>query len=112
MENSNTKLNLFYCNYECYSKEIILSRALRIIGEIRKTCGYTFKIPMPVDLIVDRTFTKKEVPKFFSKGTKIVEDNVLYGYYLVFDCVLTEEQTNMWRMFKMGWRSARWNKFD
>ena len=112
MENSNTKLNLFYCHCECYSKEFILSRVLRIIGEISNACKYTFKIPIPVDLIVERTSTKKQVPKFFGKGTKTVEDNVLYGYYLVFDCELTEEQTNMWRMFKMGWRSGRWSKYD
>ena len=108
--NFPTRLNLFCIDgYQPYDKNFILSFALEKIAQIRKDCHYTFELPMPVSIEVVRYVTKETVDKFFG-GTKEVE-KVSYGYNLVFDKQLTETELNMWRMFKMGWRSARWPRY-
>lgn len=105
-----TSINLFVADYfPPYDEDFVFSFALKKIGEIRLACGYTFNLPMPVKIEVCKFSTNKEVKKFFG-GKKTTEINS-YAYNLVFDKQLTDAEVNMWRMFKMGWRSARWPRY-
>jgi len=105
-----TKLNLFIVDgYKPYDENFILSFALEKIHEIRKACNYTFELPMPVAIECHRVEGKQTVNKLFG-GTKVVT-KVHYAYNLIFGKELTEAEMNMWRMFKMGWRSARWPRY-
>jgi hypothetical protein len=104
-----TRLNLFCADYEAYNKNYILSFGLEKIGNIRKNCNYTFEVPMPIGIEVIKHVTNKTVKKFFG-GTKEIEQ-ASYAYNLIFDKELNETELNMWRMFKMGWRSRCWSRY-
>ena len=107
-----TRLQLFACDgYNPFNEDFVFSHALKTIVQLRGACGYTFDLPMPVNLKVERTAKTKTVDKWFGRGTKEVEDEVVYAYYLVFDRELTEAELSLWCMFKMGWRSARWPRY-
>lgn len=105
-----TRLNLFVIDgYKPYDENYILSSALKQIMQIRKDCKYTFELPMPVGIEAVEEIVKETVDKFFG-GTKEVE-RLYYAYNLVFDKALSETELNMWRMFKMGWRSRCWRRY-
>lgn len=105
-----TTLNLFViADYKPFDEDFVLSFALAKIKEIRKNCGYIFDMPMPVAIEAKKLVNKETVSKIFG-GTKQVE-KVSYSYDLIFNKRLTEAELNMWRMFKMGWRSARWPRY-
>ncbi len=107
-----TTLNLFVCpGYKQFDEGFIFSHALKTMAQIKQACGYTFALPMPVNLKVERTERTEQVAKWFGKGTKTVIESD-YAYNLVFDRELTEAEANLWRMFKMGWRSARWPRYE
>lgn len=102
-----TTLNLFVIEgYKPYDESYILTSALTRIRQISEACKYTFELPMPVAIEAHRVVTKETVKKLFG-GTKQAEKS-WYHYNLIFDKSLTEAELNMWRMFKMGWRSAKW----
>jgi len=102
----NTKLNLFNVCYKFYDEDYIFSFAMKTIAQVRKSCEYTFEIPLPTTVEVHEFDYTETVNKIFG-GTKEVKKHS-YGYYLVFDKQLTENELTMWRMFKLGWRSAKW----
>jgi hypothetical protein len=84
----------------------ILSRTLETIATIRKVCGYTFPLPVPVAVEEMETTMTQQKTRFWTKEP-YEEKTPWLNYYLVFDRQLTEDELNLWRMFKMGRYSYR-----
>jgi hypothetical protein len=102
----NTKLNMFcVTGYKSENEEYIFEKIMKYVQQIRHDCCYKFPIYMPSKLAVTvNTVKTSKMTGFFTKKEVIV-DEPWYHYDLVFDKELTEDELNLWRMFKMGWRS-------
>jgi len=100
----NTKLNIFcVTGYKSEDPQYIFEKMMLYFGQIKHICCYKFSVPMPVMLEVETKSNKVTKKKLFGKDE--VVDEPWYHYNLVFDVELTEQELNMWRMFKMGWRA-------
>lgn len=105
--NMESKTIIHLCSvtgYPMFDPDVLYAKIMKQIREIRHVCMYKFPLPLPIGLRETRATTKTDKKTWF--GKVIVVDVAWYHYELIFDRVLTEEELNLWRMFKMGWRTG------
>ena len=102
----NTKLNMFcVVGYKSEDEKYIFEKIMLYFNKVKHACCYKFPITMPVALEVVEVSTKEVKATGFFKKKETVIEVPWYHYNLVFDKELSEAELNMWRMFKLGWRS-------
>ena len=100
----SSKLLLFGSYTMFIRTDYVLSAALETMSLVRKTCGYTFELPMPVAVEIQTAEKEIESKHWFTRNP-VKQFKQVHNYLLVFDRELTEHEWNMWRMYKVGWHA-------
>jgi hypothetical protein len=97
---TNTKFTLVYLN-EYYRTNTVCNIIYNFF-EIYARFEYKFKVYSTFRIELQDSFEDVEYKPFFSNQTKTRKEKVGTHVILVFDKELTEEELNLWRMFKIG----------
>lgn len=90
-----TKLFLFQSHFDNWNTKNLLGKILSTFTEMNRELEWGIQVPLPVDIIFREVTFRDETAWLF-------KDQVRWSYYLVFDRALTEQEVNLWRMFKVG----------
>lgn len=98
----NTKFFIWSRKYGIEPPGRILEKLLSKYADLKKSRGWTFEMPMPVNVKEEPVY--KTQKRLFS--SKTYEQLLGLEYYLEFDCELNTEQLMFWRGFVTGFLAS------